>query len=456
MYMRPRALFREIRTFDGSLIGSPAIHSSQCLPIARHQIQRRQISNDASHPDNERGYYTPTPNQLLADRYRVVGKLGWGQFASVWVAEDLQTKTHTALKILNKLAMAELSSGIIDELNILKRVSSVNPAHPGFPHILGLTDHFRVQCSTDSEEHVCIVHEMMGPSVSDVIIRTKAPGAHLGLPLPMVKSIAKQTLMAVEYLHEECKVIHCDIKPTNLLVSVPNAEPLIREALKLSQSPFEVPISLPLPVLDDPVNLHYKLMDFGHSNWINKHCSEWIQPEALRAPEVVLGAPWDTSADIWNVGCFLFEILTGQILFQDVQNKPWTAADDTQDHILRMRYVLGEELPDELMKYYYKEAIQEERSGLVGGAAEHIASVFENARTRTTTLIPSLNTHRWAPLPYFEKMLYANALVGREYGVTEEDVKAFGKFIRKMVRVRPRDRKSAKELLRDRVLSGVA
>ncbi|KIJ23409.1 hypothetical protein M422DRAFT_276024 [Sphaerobolus stellatus SS14] len=108
------------------------------------------------------------------------------------------------------------------------------------------------------------------------------------------------------------------------------------------------------------------------------------------------------------------------------------------------------------MKYYYKEAIQEERSGLVGGAAEHIASVFENARTRTTTLIPSLNTHRWAPLPYFEKMLYANALIGREYGVTEEDVKVFGKFIRKMVRVRPRDRKSAKELLRDGVLSGVA
>ena len=30
---------------------------------------------------------------------------------------------------------------------------------------------------------------------------------------------------------------------------------------------------------------------------------EVIQPVALRAPEVIVGAKWDTKADIWNLGC---------------------------------------------------------------------------------------------------------------------------------------------------------
>ena len=28
-----------------------------------------------------------------------------------------------------------------------------------------------------------------------------------------------------------------------------------------------------------------------------------IQPNALRAPEVILGCDWGASADIWNLGC---------------------------------------------------------------------------------------------------------------------------------------------------------
>ncbi|KAJ3849425.1 kinase-like domain-containing protein [Lentinula lateritia] len=36
-----------------------------------------------------------------------------------------------------------------------------------------------------------------------------------------------------------------------------------------------------------------------------------IQPEALRSPEVLLGCPWNTKADIWNLSCIVFELLTG-------------------------------------------------------------------------------------------------------------------------------------------------
>src|ERR1700689_88208 len=36
---------------------------------------------------------------------------------------------------------------------------------------------------------------------------------------------------------------------------------------------------------------------------INGFHSDVIQPFALRAPEVILGCGWDTSIDIWNLGC---------------------------------------------------------------------------------------------------------------------------------------------------------
>ena len=45
------------------------------------------------------------------------------------------------------------------------------------------------------------------------------------------------------------------------------------------------------------------------ANWVDRHFIEVIQPLALRAPEVVLGAPWDTSADIWNAACLVRCIL---------------------------------------------------------------------------------------------------------------------------------------------------
>lgn len=38
------------------------------------------------------------------------------------------------------------------------------------------------------------------------------------------------------------------------------------------------------------------------ASYFKKHLTEWIQPQMLRAPEVILGASWDFRADIWNVG----------------------------------------------------------------------------------------------------------------------------------------------------------
>lgn len=47
------------------------------------------------------------------------------------------------------------------------------------------------------------------------------------------------------------------------------------------------------------------LCDFGSAVPGDVEHSEDIQPNIYRAPEVILGAPWSYSADIWNVGCMV-------------------------------------------------------------------------------------------------------------------------------------------------------
>jgi serine/threonine-protein kinase SRPK1 len=41
-----------------------------------------------------------------------------------------------------------------------------------------------------------------------------------GLPVECVKSIIRQTLQGLKYMHETCKIIHTDIKPENILLCV--------------------------------------------------------------------------------------------------------------------------------------------------------------------------------------------------------------------------------------------
>jgi hypothetical protein len=44
-------------------------------------------------------------------------------------------------------------------------------------------------------------------------------------------------------------------------------------------------------------------MNVASANWVDKHTVDVIEPIALRAPEVILGAEWGPSAEIWGLGC---------------------------------------------------------------------------------------------------------------------------------------------------------
>ena len=65
--------------------------------------------------------------------------------------------------------------------------------------------------------------------------------------------------------------------------------------------------------LDDEIEV--KIADLGNSCWISQHFTNDIQTRQYRSPEVILGQKYSTPADLWSLGCIVFELLTGDFLF---------------------------------------------------------------------------------------------------------------------------------------------
>jgi serine/threonine protein kinase len=76
----------------------------------------------------------------------------------------------------------------------------------------------------------------------------------------------------------------------------------------------------------------------GNACWIDKHFTNDIQTRQYRSPEVILEAPYDTSTDIWSLGCIVFELLTGDYLFDPKKGVKYTK---DEDHIAQMIELLG-------------------------------------------------------------------------------------------------------------------
>lgn len=81
-----------------------------------------------------------------------------------------------------------------------------------------------------------------------------------------------------------------------------------------------------------------KLVDFGNACWIDKHFTEDIQTRQYRSPEVIIGAGYDSSADIWSCACMLFELLTGDFLFDPHSGRHFSR---DEDHLALMIELLG-------------------------------------------------------------------------------------------------------------------
>ena len=80
------------------------------------------------------------------------------------------------------------------------------------------------------------------------------------------------------------------------------------------------------PKLDE--NFRIKIVDLGNACWTHHHFTSKIQTRQYRSPEVILGLHYDTSADIWSFAATIFEMLTGDFLFEPRKGHNFGKNDD--------------------------------------------------------------------------------------------------------------------------------
>ena len=111
--------------------------------------------------------------------------------------------------------------------------------------------------------------------------------------------IIMKILHAINYCHSH-GIVHCDLKPDNIIFESPNEEEENEDILNL---------------------LDLKLLDFGLSSRIKKNekLNNTVGTAYFIAPETIKGE-YDEKCDVWSIGVILYYILSGKFPFTGNSN----------------------------------------------------------------------------------------------------------------------------------------
>ncbi|KAI0330395.1 kinase-like protein [Cubamyces sp. BRFM 1775] len=215
---------------------------------------------------------------------------------------------------------------------------------------LAKTDHFGQECIRTSFDHFelpvdpaissqpfqCLVFEPAPKTIWDV--RQRAQGKVL--PENVVKAIVRHVLCGLVYLHQEAKMVHTDIQEKNILLSMKEFEAFraFEDAERADPLPLKAVGDRHIYLsrtIDCKAYGHPVLSDFGEARFGRAKYTGLIQPIPYRAPEVILGMPWDEKVDIWSLGTVIWDMLQGMHLFKTA------AGPDSRHHIAHMVSLLG-------------------------------------------------------------------------------------------------------------------
>ncbi|KAF9957487.1 serine/threonine protein kinase, CMGC group [Mortierella alpina] len=92
----------------------------------------------------------------------------------------------------------------------------------------------------------------------------------------------------------------------------------------------------PAPKQSTPRTITVKIADLGNACWENHHFTNDIQTRQYRSPEVILGAKWGPSTDVWSVACMAFELITSDYLFDPQSGASYSKDDDHMAQIIEL------------------------------------------------------------------------------------------------------------------------
>jgi eukaryotic-like serine/threonine-protein kinase len=205
------------------------------------------------------------PGHRITDRYTLVGRLGGGGMADVWLADDNMLGRRVALKFLHER--------FAQDANFVERFRREAQAAAGLqhPNVVGVYD----RGETDGRHWIAMEY-VEGASLKDLIAR--------GLTVGEAVEIVRQVLAGTKFAHDR-GIIHRDLKPQNVLVD--------RDG-------------------------RARVVDFGIAragvSEITATGSVLGTAQYL-SPEQAQGLETGATSDIYSIGVLLYECLTGRVPF---------------------------------------------------------------------------------------------------------------------------------------------
>ncbi|XP_053925764.1 serine/threonine-protein kinase 36 isoform X7 [Cuculus canorus] len=195
------------------------------------------------------------------EKYHVLEVIGEGSFGRVYKGRRKQSAQVVALKFIPKVGRSE------KELkNLQREIEIMRGLH--HPNIIQMLDSF------ETDKEVVVVTDYAEGELFQML---EDDGS---LPEDQVQTIAAQLVSALYYLHSH-RILHRDMKPQNILLG------------------------------KDGV---VKLCDFGFARAMSIHTMVLTSIKGTplyMSPELVEERPYDHTADLWSVGCILYELFVG-------------------------------------------------------------------------------------------------------------------------------------------------
>ncbi|KAI9148061.1 Serine/threonine-protein kinase prp4 [Paramyrothecium foliicola] len=253
--------------------------------------------------DDKDGYYKIRIGEVLNGRYQIQATLGRGMFSGVARALDITTKKLVAIKLMRN--NDALRKGGFTEIAILQKLNEADPENR--KHIV------KFERSFDYKGHLCMVFEHLSMNLREVLRKF---GNNVGINLGATRTYAYQIFVALAHMRK-CSIVHADLKPDNILVNE------TRNVLKICDLGTAIDRS-------DAATAHTEITPYLVSRF-------------YRAPEIILGMPYDYGVDMWSIGCTLYELYTGKILFTgDSNNQMLKAIMEVRGKITPKVYKRGQ------------------------------------------------------------------------------------------------------------------
>ena len=206
----------------------------------------------------------------ISDRYKIIGKIGSGGMANVYLAQDLILERQVAVKMMSLTFNEDEES---DNLRRFQReaLSTTELIHPNIVNIYDIGE----------GERPYIVMEYVEGTDLKKYIQENHP-----IPYSKVIKIMSQILSGISYAHRN-GVIHRDIKPHNILIDKEGT-------VKITD--FGIAVALSQNSITQTNSILGSV--------------QYISPEQARGNMVT------KQSDIYSLGIVLYEMLTGVVPFE--------------------------------------------------------------------------------------------------------------------------------------------